>query len=210
MMHEARSSKTTASGALAAPPPLWGLGPTAASQPLTLTGDQSMRRFWASLGSLVFFLIAPGTVLGLVPWWITEWQLRAPFGGNGISRWLGAGLIVLGLMPLIASFARFAWDGLGTPAPIAPPSRLVVTGAYRRVRNPIYIALVVVLSGEALFFADVRVLYWALIFWAGVHLVVVGYEEPVLKEKFGAQYETYRTHVPRWLPRMTPWVSTAP
>jgi len=164
-----------------------------------------MRRIWASLGSLLFFMIAPGTVAGLVPYSITRWQMGPPFRSVEMTRWLGAVLIVVGLMPLIASFARFAWDGLGTPAPVAPPSRLVVTGFYRRVRNPMYVALLVVLSGEALFFADIRVFYWALIFWAACHLFVLGYEEPTLKRKFGAEYQTYRDHVPRWLPRMTPW-----
>jgi protein-S-isoprenylcysteine O-methyltransferase Ste14 len=166
-----------------------------------------MRRFWASLGSVLFFLIAPGTVAGLVPWWITRWQLGAPFGGTAISRWLGAVLIVIGLMPLISSFARFAWDGLGTPAPVAPPSRLVVTGFYRRVRNPMYVALLIVLSGEALFFADMRVFYWALTFWAACHLFVLSYEEPTLTRKFGVEYETYRANVPRWLPRAIPWTT---
>ena len=169
-----------------------------------------MRRFGASLGSIVFFLIAPGTVAGLVPWWITHWRPGAPFGDNAISRWLGAVLIVTGLAPLLASFARFAWDGLGTPAPIAPPSRLVVTGFYRRVRNPMYVALLMVLSGEALLFADVRVFYWALIFWAACHLFVLGYEEPTLKRKFGPEYDTYRANVRRWLPRLTPWTLPSP
>ena len=166
-----------------------------------------MRRFWASLGSILFFFIAPGPVAGLVPWWITRWQLRAPFGGSDFSRLVGAVLIAVGLAPLIASFARFAWDGLGTPAPVAPPSRLVVTGFYRRVRNPMYVALLIILSGEALFFSDVRVFFWALMFWAGCHLFVLGYEEPALKRTFGIEYETYRANVPRWLPRLRPWSS---
>ena len=163
---------------------------------------QLMRRFWASLGSLLFLVIAPGTVAGLVPWWITGWH----FGihGRELAGWFGLALIVLGLIPLLTSFARFAWEGLGTPAPIAPPTKLVVTGLYRRVRNPMYVALLVILLGEALFFADVRVFYWALMFWAGSHLFVVGYEEPTLKRKFAAEYQTYRASVPRWLPRLRP------
>lgn len=164
-----------------------------------------MRRLWASLGSLLFFGIAPGMVAGLVPWWITEWRLRAPFGDSEVSRWLGAGLIALGLVPLVTSFARFAWVGLGTPAPIAPPTRLVVGGSYRRVRNPMYVALLTILLGEALFFADIRILLWALTFWAGCHLFVLAYEEPALKRQFGAEYESYRANVPRWLPRLRPW-----
>src|SRR5215468_11084144 len=89
-----------------------------------------MRRFWASLGSLVFFILAPGTVVGFVPWWLTRWRIGPPFFGIEPLRWVGAALIVLGLLPLLSSFARFAWDGLGTPAPIAPPTNLVVTGFY--------------------------------------------------------------------------------
>ena len=169
-----------------------------------------MRRFWASLGSLVFLVIAPGTVAGLVPWWITGWHLGAPFEGAEISRWFGLGLIALGLVPLLTSFARFAWEGLGTPAPIAPPSRLVVGGLYRRVRNPMYVAVLGILLGEALFLADVHVFYWALIFWAACHLFVLGYEEPTLKRTFGAEYQTYRANVPRWLPRATPWKMPSP
>ena len=95
-----------------------------------------MTRLWASLGSLVFFILAPGTIAGFVPWWLTRWRIGPPFFGIDALRWVGAALIVLGLLPLFSSFARFAWDGLGTPAPIAPPTNLVVTGFYRRVRKP--------------------------------------------------------------------------
>ena len=123
-----------------------------------------MRRVWASLGSLLFFVIAPGTVVELVPWWITRWQTNPALNNSQSARSIGAVMIVIGLYPLLSSFARFAWDGLGTPAPIAPPTRLVVTGFYPHVRNPIYVALFVILSGEALFFADMRVFVWALLF----------------------------------------------
>src|SRR5215475_10114719 len=124
-----------------------------------------MRRFCASLGSLAFFIVAPGTILGFVPWCLTQWRIGPPFFGIAPLRWVGAALIVLGLLPLLSSFARFAWDGLGTPAPIAPPTKLVVTGFFRRVRNPIYVALLVILLGEALLFGDERVAEWGVFFW---------------------------------------------
>jgi protein-S-isoprenylcysteine O-methyltransferase Ste14 len=162
-----------------------------------------MQRLWALLGSLVFFVVAPGTILGLVPWWITSWQMKPAFLGNESTRFAGVGMIILGLVPLLSSFLRFAWDGLGTPAPIAPPKHLVVTGFYRRVRNPIYIALVIVLLGEALFFADGRVAEWAVVFWLGVFAAVLVYEEPTLREWFGEEYRTYCENVPRWIPRLT-------
>jgi protein-S-isoprenylcysteine O-methyltransferase Ste14 len=118
---------------------------------------------------------------------------------------LGVVLIGLGLVLLISSFARFAWQGLGTPAPVAPPKHLVVTGFYRRVRNPMYVGVLAVISGEALFFADARLFWLAAMNWLFFHLYVLAYEEPTLKLLFGAEYEAYRAHVGRWLPRLTPW-----
>jgi protein-S-isoprenylcysteine O-methyltransferase Ste14 len=156
-----------------------------------------MRRFWASLGSLVFFIIAPGTILGLIPWSLTHWHIGPPFLGIEVLRWVGVALILLGLLPLLSSFARFAWDGLGTPAPIAPPPHLVVTGFYRRVRNPIYVALLVILLGEALLFGDERVAVWGVLFWMFTFAVVVIVEEPALRQQFGPEYETYCRNVPR-------------
>ena len=164
-----------------------------------------MRRFWASLGSLVFFIIAPGTILGLIPWSLTHWHIGPPFLGIEVLRWVGVALIVLGLLPLLSSFARFAWNGLGTPAPIAPPTRLVVTGFYRHVRNPIYVALLVILLGEALLFGAERVAVWGVLFWMFTFAVVVIVEEPALRQQFGTEYETYCRNVPRWLPRLIAW-----
>jgi protein-S-isoprenylcysteine O-methyltransferase Ste14 len=164
-----------------------------------------MRRFWASLGSLAFFIVAPGTILGLIPWSITGGHIGPPLFGIEPLRWVGAALIALGLIPLLSSFVRFTWDGLGTPAPIAPPTKLVVTGFYRRVRNPIYIALVTILLGEALLFGDERVALWGVLFWLFTFAVVVVQEEPSLREQFGEEYRTYCKNVPRWLPRVIPY-----
>jgi len=92
-----------------------------------------------------------------------------------------------------------------TPAPIAPTHHLVVTGLYRYVRNPIYIALVSVTVGQALLFGDGRLLWYGAVVWLAFHLFVVLYEEPTLQLKFGIEYETFRANVPRWIPRLTPW-----
>ena len=102
------------------------------------------------------------------------------------------------------SFARFALEGLGTPAPIAPPQKLVVTGLYRYVRNPIYIAVVAVIFGQALLFGDARLLWYGALLWLFFHGAVL-VEELTLKETFGTEYESFRTNVPRWIPRLTPW-----
>jgi hypothetical protein len=112
----------------------------------------------AILGSALFFAVAPSTVAGLVPWWITRWEFRPPFFDLDATRAVGILLIVAGLPGLVDSFARFALQGLGTPAPIAPTQNLVVTGLYRYVRNPIYVALVAVILGQAALFGDQRLL----------------------------------------------------
>ena len=164
-----------------------------------------MRKTMAVLGSVLFFAVAPTTVAGLIPWWITHWEFRPPFFDLEATRAVGILLIVAGLPGLVDSFARFALQGLGTPAPIAPTQNLVVTGLYRYVRNPIYVALVAVILGQALLFGDWRLfLYGALVFVA-FHIFVLAYEEPTLRESFGAEYETYRANVSRWIPRLTPW-----
>jgi protein-S-isoprenylcysteine O-methyltransferase Ste14 len=94
---------------------------------------------------------------------------------------------------------------LGTPAPIAPTQNLVVTGLYRYVRNPIYVALVAVILGQAVLFGDWRLLLYGALVFVAFHIFVLAYEEPTLMESFGAEYETYRANVSRWIPRLTPW-----
>src|SRR5258708_7023919 len=159
----------------------------------------------AVLGSALFFAVAPSSVAGLVPWWITHWEFRPPFFDLEATRAVGILLIVAGLPGLVDSFARFALQGLGTPAPIAPTQNLVVTGLYRYVRNPIYVALVAVILGQAALFGDQRFLLYGVLVWLAFHAFVVGYEEPALVHRFGTEYEDFRANVPRWIPRLTPW-----
>jgi len=164
-----------------------------------------MSRFWASLGSLVFFVVALGTVAFYLPWVISRGEMQPAFLGLDGIRLAGTVLVLLGLVPLLNSFVRFAFEGLGTPAPIAPPQRLVVTGFYRRVRNPMYVGVVAIILGEALLLGDVRLLCYAVAVWLSFHLFVLGYEEPTLRQSFGDDYNRYRENVPRWLPRLTAW-----
>ena len=113
--------------------------------------------------------------------------------------------MLLGGAALIECFVRFAWSGFGTPAPIAPPQRLVVTGLYRHVRNPMYVAVVALVLGQALFFGETRLLLYGAAGWLVFHLFVLAYEEPVLRRLFPDDYERYAAAVPRWLPRLRPW-----
>ena len=129
-----------------------------------------MSKAIAVLGSALFFVIAPVVLAGFVPWWVTQWEFRPAFFGVDLTRILGGLLIIAGVPGLVDSFARFALEGLGTPAPIAPPQRLVVTGLYRYVRNPIYVALVAVILGQAALFGDQRLFWYGALFWLYVHL----------------------------------------
>jgi protein-S-isoprenylcysteine O-methyltransferase Ste14 len=163
------------------------------------------REWWASVGSLVFLLLVPGTVAGWVPYWLTGWHVDPPFFGLQSLRVGGAIFILVGLVSLVDSFVRFALVGLGTPAPVAPPSMLVVSGQYRHVRNPMYVAVLLILIGQSLLLGSIAVLRYCLLVWVFFHAFVRLYEEPTLTARFGPSYEAYRKHVGRWWPRIRPW-----
>jgi len=161
------------------------------------------------LGSALFLVIAPGTVAGYLPWLISRWDFADDFGSSTAIRPVGGLLIGIGLAGLLDSFLRFTWKGRGTPAPVAPTQRLIVSGLYRYVRNPMYVAVVAMVLGQALLFGDARVLAYAAAVWLAFHLFVLAYEEPTLRRQFPDNYEGYRRAVPRWLPRVGPWKGTA-
>jgi len=83
-----------------------------------------MSKAIAVLGSALFFVIAPLVLAGFVPWWVTQWEFRPAFFGVDLTRILGGILIIVGVPGLVDSFARFALEGLGAPAPIAPTQKL--------------------------------------------------------------------------------------
>jgi protein-S-isoprenylcysteine O-methyltransferase Ste14 len=161
-----------------------------------------MSKITAILGSALFFIVAPAMLAGFIPWLVTHWEFRPPFLGAEATRWGGVALIVAGVPGVLDSFSRFALQGLGTPAPIAPPSKLVVSGLYRYVRNPIYIAVVAVILGQGVLFADWSLLIYGAALWLFFHAAVVISEEPTLRQSFGPEYESYCASVPRWIPRL--------
>lgn len=165
-----------------------------------------MRSRAASLaGSGLFLLVAPGTGAGYVPWLINGWRFAGDFGDSPLVRAAGIAMMLFGGAALSECFVRFAWTGFGTPAPIAPPQRLIVTGLYRHVRNPMYVAVVALVLGQALLFGDTRLLLYGAAGWLIFHLFVLAYEEPALRRQFPDDYARYTTAVPRWLPRLRPW-----
>jgi protein-S-isoprenylcysteine O-methyltransferase Ste14 len=159
-------------------------------------------RVKAALGSITFLVLVPGTVAGLIPWLLTGWRSSDPPVTVGV---VGAVLIAAGVGVLLHAFARFVIEGIGTPAPVAPTQSLVVGGLYRHVRNPMYIAVAAVIVGQALLLGRTELLVYALAFMAAVATFVRLYEEPVLRRRFGDEYERYRHAVPAWRPRLRGW-----
>lgn len=157
------------------------------------------------IGSVIFFGIAPVVVAGWVPYILSGWHVGPPFLGLRAGRWIGVSLVVVGFAVLVDSFARFALEGGGTPAPVAPTEKLVVSGLYRHVRNPMYVAVVAAILGQALLFGSVPLLGYAGVIWGLFHVFVLGYEEPTLRRQFGDSYRVYQRGVRRWWPRLTPW-----
>lgn len=160
---------------------------------------------WPVIGSLIFFVIAPGTFAFYVPWRITRWRMGSPLVDGTPVRALGGMLALAGLVVLVESFARFALKGRGTPAPPLPTRHLVVTGFYRYVRNPMYVGVASIVVGQALVFGSGALLAYALLAGLVVHAFVLSYEEPTLRARYGAEYDAYCAGVRRWWPRLRPW-----
>jgi protein-S-isoprenylcysteine O-methyltransferase Ste14 len=162
-----------------------------------------MSRNDALIGSAAFLVLAPGTVAGLIPWLITKWRF-----GEGVSAGVsifGGIVIALSLALLIECFVRFATKGQGTPAPLAPTAKLVISGAYARVRNPMYVAVIGLIFGQALLFASAGLIAYGIIVWLAFLTLVIYFEEPRLRHEFPDDYPAYFENVPRWRPRFTPW-----
>jgi protein-S-isoprenylcysteine O-methyltransferase Ste14 len=158
-----------------------------------------VRKALAAIGSALFFLLAPGVTAGLIPWWLTGWEVNEYWLP---ARVAGAVLFAAGAIVLVSAFVRFVVEGVGTPAPVAPTEQLVVGGLYRYVRNPMYLAVTATIVGQALLLGQPVLLAWAAVFLAVTATFVHVYEEPALRQRYGAQYEAYCQAVPGWWPRV--------
>lgn len=153
--------------------------------------------FWRIIKTLVFTLVLPGTVGLCVPQALKHNATKVPL----VFEWIGAGLFVCG----VAIYFWCAWDfvskGLGTPLPADAPRVLVVNGLYRFTRNPMYVGVLAVIFGQALYYGSGSVAIYGCIVFAAFHVFVRFYEEPTLRRLFGSQYEEYCRQVPRWILR---------
>ena len=151
------------------------------------------------LRSLLWAILLPGVVAGLVPWYYfglrdarIDWS--SPFHIAGVI------CVAAGTMLLAACIFEFARTGRGTLSPVDPPRQLVVRGLYRYVRNPMYLSVTVILLGEVILTRSRGLVQWWAIWFIFVNLFILGYEEPALRRQFGASYEAYARSVGRWIP----------
>jgi protein-S-isoprenylcysteine O-methyltransferase Ste14 len=139
------------------------------------------------------------------PFWLSGWRVQPPLLGLPVLCVVGGALVLVGITSFVESVLRFALVGLGTPAPVAPTRRLVISGQYRHVRNPMYVAVVAIVLGQGLLLGSLAPLAYAVVLWVLFQAFVLIHEEPTLGARFGPSYEAYRLNVRRWWPRLRPW-----
>jgi protein-S-isoprenylcysteine O-methyltransferase Ste14 len=154
-------------------------------------------RRWILFKTVLFAILVPGTVTVVVPGLLLSGDGHVA-GGSTLFRCLAVVPVLVGIAVCIWSLYDFVFYGRGTPAPIDPPKALVVRGPYRWTRNPMYVGVVGILTGEALFFQSFPLLVYALFMFLGFHLFIIAYEEPTLRRKFGESYQRYCKTAPRW------------
>ena len=151
-----------------------------------------------ALRSLLFFMLAPGMVAGVIP--LTLFRSGSQIQISFLS-YFAFPLWLIGVATLLWCFWDFLVKGRGTPAPIDPPKELVVSGLYNYVRNPMYVGVFLVILGHFLWFGFLNLLIYAVGVGLVFHAFVTLYEEPNLKNRFGAVYEDYLRRAPRWIPK---------
>ena len=152
-----------------------------------------------ALKSVLYLIFVAGLGAVYIPFALV---LRGPQIETSLFAYLAFPLWLLGGVMVLWCFWDFTFKGHGTPNPLDPPKELVATGLYRYVRNPIYVAVLIIILGHFLWFKTIWMLAYAVVVFLGAHLFVILYEEPTLKKKFGAAYENYCKSVPRWIPKL--------
>ena len=169
------------------------------------SGGDERARAWKAvsvlLRSLTYGSLFVALLLVLLPARVLEWSGITRSAGMGVAQWVGLTIVIVGAALAVWCVLTFSLVGQGTPAPFDPPRRLVVSGPYRWMRNPMYLGAVVALMGAGLFYESVALAGYGVLFFALAHVFVRAYEEPTLGRTFGAAYDAYRHRTGRWLPR---------
>lgn len=153
------------------------------------------------LKTLLFTILVPGTVAGVVPALLITYVNILPRLPGGWVRIPAGVLLGIGVLIYLWCAGEFVLRGRGTPVPYDPPRALVTSGLYRFTRNPMYVGILSILVGTGFFWASPEVLIYAGMMVIAFHLRVVNYEEPTLEQSFGDSYRNYREMVPRWFIR---------
>jgi protein-S-isoprenylcysteine O-methyltransferase Ste14 len=167
-----------------------------------------MRKPAAAAISVAWGVVIGGTFGCLLPYLLGDWHFHRPLPYWAAAQATGGLLICAGLIAIVWSFADFTRAD-GTPVPVASPPRLVVSGLYRYVRNPIYVGFLAIMVGQVLLFGSRGLLEYTLVAWCIGAAAVRFYEEPTLARRFGAGYQDYRRAVRAWIPRLHPWTPGA-
>ena len=148
--------------------------------------------------AILAFIALPGVFAGLIPAFITS---HDPYRGHGYL--LGIVFVVFGLIILIWCVRDFLVSGHGTLAPWDPPTKLVMVGLYRYSRNPMYVDIIIIIAGLALYTGSVLLAIYGCVLACVFYLRVVFGEEQFLSKQFGKQWSEYVNTVPRWLPQIS-------
>jgi protein-S-isoprenylcysteine O-methyltransferase Ste14 len=148
--------------------------------------------------ALVWSTLTVGFGLVFLPSWLLDRSGIVRPAASGLAQAGGIVLVITGGVLVLISVLTFVFVGRGTPAPFDPPRRLVVSGPFRYVRNPIYVGAVMSMLGAALFYRSIGLAVYAAVLAIGFHILVLAYEEPTLRRMFGDDYTAYCRRVGRW------------
>jgi protein-S-isoprenylcysteine O-methyltransferase Ste14 len=151
---------------------------------------------------VIVLIIVPSSLVSSFPF-IILWSFQFY---SAISLFItGTLLIGTGSILLCLTISLFIKKGEGTIAPWNPTRKLVVTGFYSHVRNPMHLGVFLILSGESIIFGSLPLTLWASLFIVGNLIYIPALEEPKLEERFGDEYKIYKRNVPRWIPHLYSW-----
>jgi len=152
------------------------------------------------LRNLFFTIIHPGLVAGLIPYWILGVKINYVFTQHfQFYHYLGILVFITGLVILLSCIINFVVKGRGTLSPLDPTKRLVITGLYKYSRNPMYVGVMLILIGEAIFFQSLSLLIYLVVIFLAFNIFILVHEEPRLRKDFGEEYNRYCQIVRRWI-----------
>lgn len=155
-----------------------------------------------SLKSAAATIVVPGGACVLIPYFILSAAHTSLTPHFGFLQLIAVLVAAVGVAMVVWVSTAFVRRGMGTPIPIQPPTRLVVTGLYRYLRNPMYAGAILIVLAGALYFSSLWLVIYAAGLWAILHTFMIVFEEPQLKRRFGVDYARYLVDVPRWIPRL--------